>query len=105
MQAHPGGVTSLALTDDGRFVASGGCDGTVRVFELMTMTVVRVLLGPSRVTSLSIDSSENLLMASFNDSAPLVYDLTTGKSTGSLSQLHSYHVAGAALGRVVVSYA
>lgn len=42
---HSGDVSSIAWSHDGRYIATGGIDGTVRVWEIATKRLIRVFEG------------------------------------------------------------
>ena len=45
LSGHTGGVRGVALSADGRRLASGGADGTVRVWDARERACLRVLTG------------------------------------------------------------
>jgi WD40 repeat protein len=77
--AHPGGVTAVAVSRDGSYLATGGKDRAVRVwrpagggFEL-AFAVTNL---PSRVRSLEFGRSDNrLLVLPMNEHVARVWDL------------------------------
>merc|ERR1740130_2114163 len=44
-EAHAGQVLSVALSDDGTFLASGGCDGVVKIWDIRSNSVVEDFRG------------------------------------------------------------
>lgn len=47
--AHAGGVTSLALSHNQRFIVTGGVEGELRVWELRSRDLVRTVGGADRI--------------------------------------------------------
>ncbi len=77
-RAHAGEVRSVAYSPDGRLIASGSDDGTVRLWDVQTRAVVRTLGGhPSAVTALLFVTDKHLLSGSSR--VIKSWDVTTGK--------------------------
>lgn len=51
LSGHTSGVTAVAVSPDGRFIASAAHDYTVRLWDLMTQSPLRVLTGHNAVRS------------------------------------------------------
>lgn len=77
---HRGALFSLAVSPDGRQVATGGIDGTIRIWDLESGQLVRALVGHDYyVYGLSWSPNGNLLASagSFDDTVRL-WDLQKG---------------------------
>jgi hypothetical protein len=89
--SHANGVASVHYSPDGKWLASGGGDKIVRVWEINSGKKLREFKGPSSYT-LSVRFSPNgkiLAAAGYESSGathPIyLYDLTTGKDLGKLA--------------------
>ncbi len=68
VEAHPGAVRALAVTPDGRLIASGGPDGVVRLWNLDTHAPLANLGGHHRrVTGLSFFPDSRRLASAGRD--------------------------------------
>ena len=68
VEAHPGGVRALAVSPDGRLIASGGPDGVVRLWNLDTHAPVAALGGhDGPVTGLSFFPDSRHLVSAGHD--------------------------------------
>ncbi len=78
--AHHGLVRSLAGSNDNRYLASGGDDGTVRVMDLQSGQLRHILVGHNAaVTSLAWSPDNKGLASAGDDRRVLVWDGETGK--------------------------
>jgi WD40 repeat protein/serine/threonine protein kinase len=88
---HPESVFSVATAPDGRQVATGCYDGTIRLWDWATGTV-RVLRGHRKeVFSLAFGPQGRLLASGAGDGNVRIWSLATGKSrvlSGHLDRVH-----------------
>jgi WD40 repeat protein len=76
---HDAGTGSLAFSDDGRRLVSGGMDGTVRVWGL-TDGSVRVMTGHRNwVSSLALSPDGRLLVTSAGEGSARLWNLDNGE--------------------------
>jgi len=78
--AHRGGVTALALSNNGRFIISGGKEGEVRLWELRTRELVSHLKGHNlAVNSIVIYEDDLHALSVSSDRTFICWDLQTEK--------------------------
>lgn len=74
--AHRGGVTALVVSNNKKFLVSGGAEGEVRVFEIRTREmVVNLKQHTAAVTSLRLVDSDRYCYSSSRDRTILMWDL------------------------------
>jgi WD40 repeat protein/serine/threonine protein kinase len=90
--AHDGGVNSISLNKDGRFVLTGGHDGGVRLWAMETFKCLRHLTGhTASVKSVSLSADGRKALSGGEDQVIILWDLASG------SMLRSFEgVAGSA---------
>lgn len=83
---HLAAVTALAFSPDGRWIASGSQDKTIRIWDVTTGHEQRVLKGHSNpVTALAFSPDGQWLASSSEDGTVRVWDPATGTSNSTFS--------------------
>jgi cilia- and flagella-associated protein 52 len=78
--AHPGGVLSMTLSHNRRFILTGGPSGEVRLWELRTRDLISHLKEHvSRVTSLVLSEDDTFAITASRDRCILRWDLRDEK--------------------------
>jgi len=99
-------VWSVATSPDGRTLASGSGDRTVKVWDLQTGELRRTLAGHTeRVMSVTVSSDGQSLASASNDATVKIWNLQTGELRHTLSE-HVDHVNTVAIspsGRTLAS--
>jgi len=89
--AHTGGVTALALASNGRFLVTGGADGTVRMWDVRSKRMVANLKEhTSVVTQLVLLPGDTRLVSVGKDRSVMTWDLRTEKRLS----VHSVRTGG-----------
>ncbi|HEY3964873.1 MAG TPA: WD40 repeat domain-containing protein [Planctomycetaceae bacterium] len=80
LSGHKDGIFCLSLSPDGTSVASGGGDGTVRIWDLEDRSQEAVLRGHTgRVLGLAWSPDGTTIVTGGNDNSIRIWDLTSGK--------------------------
>ena len=83
---HTSAVTALAFTADGRWIASGGQDKTIRIWEIATGREQRILTGHTNaITALAFSPNGQELASSSEDGTVRMWDPATGTSSATSS--------------------
>jgi WD40 repeat protein len=78
--AHPGGVLSMALSHNQRFILTGGPTGDVRLWELRTRDLISNLKEHvNKVTSLALSADDTFAISCSRDRCILRWDLREEK--------------------------
>lgn len=82
--AHKNGVTAICLSNNSKFICSGGGDGEVRVWEFRSKEMVSHLKEHiSKVTKVHIFSNDHYLLTTAKDKSILIWDLNKEKRIAS----------------------
>lgn len=82
--AHKGGIWGMALSPNGKLLATAGQDGHVRVFDLKSYTLLHELKHPGETNGVVFTADNDRLLTGCTDALIRVFDVGTGKQTGSL---------------------
>ncbi|KAF2764335.1 WD40 repeat-like protein [Teratosphaeria nubilosa] len=75
--AHTGGIISLHFTADGRYVASGSMDNTIRVWDSLTKQTWQMRGHTDWVNSVRVDEQSRTLFSASDDLTVRLWDLDT----------------------------
>ena len=83
---HTGGIRSIAVSNDGKFLASGGEDYTIRIWETQTGNLVRTLEGHQDwVNDLAFSPDGKYLVSGSFDGTGKIWDVASGEIHAPLS--------------------
>ncbi|BBL73069.1 WD40 repeat domain-containing protein [Methylomagnum ishizawai] len=95
----PGGVQSLALSPDGKRLASGGTDGKIELWSLPNgkpMGGLALERGNPKINSLAFSPGGGLLAAAYGDQTARLWDLHSKQIRSILSNAHTDKVTAVA---------
>jgi WD40 repeat protein len=93
-QGHSGRVNAVAVSPDGKTLASAGADHTIKLWDLATAKVVRTLTGhANQVHSVAFHPGGKALAACSLDRTIKLWDLASGKERYTLTGHGCFHVA------------
>jgi WD40 repeat protein/serine/threonine protein kinase len=75
LREHQGSVRNLAVSSDGRLLASAGFDNTVKCWEVGTWRLIHNFSHPSRVISVAFNKGSSLLASACADGVVRVWDV------------------------------
>jgi uncharacterized caspase-like protein/dipeptidyl aminopeptidase/acylaminoacyl peptidase len=80
LKGHGKGVTSVAFSRDGRLLASGSSDNTIRIWDLATKRELRTMSGhSSNIESIDFSPDGRLLASASDDGGTFLWDANTGE--------------------------
>ncbi len=80
LRGHTGWSTGVAFTNDGRFLASGSTDGSVRIWDLATRRELKSLIGPkAAVHALAISPDGKKLATASDDDTLRIWHIQSGQ--------------------------
>ena len=88
--AHESSVTSLALTPNGRYLASASRDATVRVWDMETAQLLHTLRHSQPVILLAVTKDGRRIISVETSGILRVWDLETGKFLSALDNNRGY---------------
>ena len=86
LEEHTDSVTSVAFSSDGRILASGALDNTVRLWEVATGQEIRCLQGQGERINFVAFSPNGELLASSGHGGIQLWDVSTGQEIRSLAE-------------------
>jgi WD40 repeat protein/uncharacterized caspase-like protein len=80
LKGHGKGVTQVAFSRDGRLLASGSTDNTIKIWDVSTRHELRTLSGHSaNVDSIDFSPDSSLLASTSQDGSTFLWDANTGE--------------------------
>lgn len=86
LDGHRLGVTTLAITPDGRYLISGSRDKTLRIWDLQNRKYLSMFpLQPDQITAVALSPDGSLLISGSRDASLRCWNLHTRELLGALS--------------------
>ena len=80
LKGHGKGVTQAVFSRDGRLLASGSTDNTIKIWELATKRELRTLVGhTANIESIDFSPDGHLLASTSEDGGTFLWDVATGE--------------------------
>ena len=103
LTGHDGSVSAVAVSADGRRAVSGGCDGTVRVWDLDTGEPPHALTGhDGLVRAVAVSADGRRAVSGGDDGTVRVWDLDTGTAAAHATG-HDGHGEAVAVSRTAAA--
>ena len=80
LKGHGKGVTQVAFSRDGRFLASSSSDNTIKIWDVASRRELRTLIGhTTNIDSMDFSPDGQLLASASDDGATFLWDANTGE--------------------------
>src|ERR1041384_537112 len=80
LKGHSRGVSKVAFSRDGKMLASGGTDNTIKIWDVATRSELRTLTGhTSNIESMDFTPDGRLLASASEDGSTFLWDTKTGE--------------------------
>jgi len=80
ISGHGRGVSKVAFSRDGKFLASGGTDSTIKIWDVATQKELRTLTGHiAAIESIDFSPDGRLLASASDDGSTFIWDAKTGE--------------------------
>ncbi len=105
LEEHDRGVVTVVFSPDGTSLASGSCDGTIRIWDVAARRRRHELSGLSGVSELAFSPDGQLLASAGEGNIVTLWDVETGTETSRLTDLRwpVYGVAFSSDGALLIT--